>query len=131
MLHLVHLRPHYFVHSVITIMRIKLGCPVLKKQLYCPSFLWGNGGDSLPLLSWRVATTVAALCSALKGEAPNMKHETLLKLCSHALFTLKHWFPLGECTLRCDLLTVDRMLCTENKFFLVAYFYMPIVSKIS
>lgn len=130
MLHLVHLRPHYFVHLVITIMRINLGCPVLKKQLYCPSFEESHGlfyhrGCNSSSTLFCVGSESTQLC--------NVNH------CSNSCLQFLFYTKAVVCT-RCVYTTVwlahstgtvqERMLFTKTNFFLVAYFYMPIVSKI-
>lgn len=120
MLHLVHLRPHYFVRSVITIMRINLGCPVLKKQLYCPSFLWVNAQileETHSLFYHRGCNGSSTLFCVGSGSTQlcNMNHCS--NSCLQFLFTLKQWFSLGVCTLQCDLLTVQE-LCKRGCYLL-------------
>lgn len=137
MLHLVHLRPHYFVHSVITIMRIKLGCPVLKKQLYCPSSVWGNAHEleeTHRLFYHGRCNSSSTLFCVGSGSTRlcNMNHCSKLSpisfytkavVSTSCVFT-KVWPAHSTGTVQ------DRMLFTKSKFFLVAYFHMPIISKI-
>lgn len=127
MLHLVHLRHHYFVHSVITTVSEELGCSVLKKQLHCPGFVrlcTHTRGDPPPLSLNMEGITAAALGLVLEVEALSWAAKFTAPDWNSLQFlrTSKSWFPVCVCTSRCDwLTTVQILLYSKSIVFLVAY----------
>lgn len=139
MLHLIHLRPHYFVHSVITIMRIKVGCPLAKKQLYWPSFGWGNApvrGETRCLFCLGGCNRSSALLCVGSGSTQLCNTNHCSSSCLPLLFTGKQWFPLVVRRLSHDLLTVqepykrERYLLKANFSLLLIFICLLLVKYI-
>lgn len=83
-------------------------------------FVWGSAhilGEIHCLCCHGGCNSSSTLFCVGSGSTPLCNMNCCSNSCLHFLFTLKQWFPLGICTLRCDLLTVQE-LCKTGCYLL-------------